>query len=67
MEFELTPINNKALTNLCGPLDDNLRQIETALDVRILRRAAYFVISGENEDKAGRAIQKFYLQAQQRA
>ena len=37
----LAPLDNRALANLCGPLDANLRQIETALDVddRAPRRA----------------------------
>ena len=35
------------LANLLGPLDENLRQIETAFDVRITRRNAVFTITGE--------------------
>jgi len=35
------------LANLLGPLDQNLRQIETAFDVRITRRNAVFTIAGE--------------------
>ena len=33
-----TPLDNRALANLCGPLDANLRQIEAALDVAIAHR-----------------------------
>ena len=32
-QLSLSPLDNRALANLCGPLDANLRQIETALDV----------------------------------
>ena len=38
--FTLAPVDNRALANLCGPLDANLRQIEAALDVTISRRGA---------------------------
>ena len=30
VELALSPVNNLHLANLCGPLDENLRQIETA-------------------------------------
>jgi phosphate starvation-inducible protein PhoH len=33
-----TPIHNKRLQNLCGPGDENLRQIEMALQVTSLFR-----------------------------
>ena len=38
IELLLSPVNNSQLANLCGALDENLRQIETALDVSIARR-----------------------------
>jgi len=38
IELLLSPVNNRQLANLCGALDENLRQIETALDVAIARR-----------------------------
>ncbi|MBV8877226.1 MAG: PhoH family protein, partial [Gammaproteobacteria bacterium] len=37
-EFDLGPSDNARLANLCGPLDENLRLLETRLDVRIHRR-----------------------------
>ena len=39
MDISFTPVDNKRLANLCGVLDENLRQIETALGVKIARRA----------------------------
>ena len=36
MELTLTPEDNPRLANLCGALDENLKQIEDALDVQIL-------------------------------
>jgi phosphate starvation-inducible PhoH-like protein len=38
VEVTLSPLDNRALANLCGPLDGNLRQIEAALDVTIGHR-----------------------------
>jgi len=63
--FTLAPIDNRALANLCGPLDANLRQIEAALDVTIGRRGADFSITGEKPQAArgARAIQRFYADA----
>jgi phosphate starvation-inducible PhoH-like protein len=61
----LKPMDNRALANLCGPLDANLRQIEAALDVTIARRGADFSITGAPAQTAhgARAIQRFYADA----
>jgi len=61
----LKPVDNRALANLCGPLDANLRQIEAALDVTIARRGADFSITGAPAQTAhgARAIQRFYADA----
>ena len=63
--FTLAPVDNRALANLCGPLDANLRQIEAALDVTIGRRGADFSITGEKPQasRGARAIQRFYADA----
>jgi len=62
----LAPVDNRALANLCGPLDANLRQIEAALDVTIARRGASFSVTGpcENALTAARALSRFYEQAE---
>ena len=62
MEFELPSDNNRQLSNLCGTLDQNLKQIEAALEVDIVRRGSSFVINGSSKNiKAAAAlIQKFY-------
>ena len=52
-EITLAPLDNRALANLCGPLDANLRQIEAALDVTIAHRGGAFTIAGDAG--AGRA------------
>ncbi|WP_373316898.1 PhoH family protein [Chitinolyticbacter albus] len=41
------PADNTRLANLCGALDENLKQIENALDVNIARRDAHFRVSGK--------------------
>ena len=61
----LSPVDNRALANLCGPLDANLRQIEAALDVTIARRGADFSVSGApaQATQGLRALQRFYGEA----
>ena len=51
------------LANLCGPLDQNLRQIEAHLGVKISRRHTEFQIEGDRADQAREALEKFYEQA----
>ena len=36
-----------ALAHLCGPLDENIRQMETILNVSIARRGAQFRVAGD--------------------
>ena len=47
LDVSLAPPDNVRLQNLCGPLDENLRQIETAFDISISRRGEHCRISGE--------------------
>ena len=65
VELMLSPVNNTQLANLCGALDENLRQIETALDVSIARRGERFTLRGEKEQtaRASEALQTFYARA----
>ncbi len=46
---------NAELSALCGPLDENLRQMETILNVRVSRRGDVFRVTGELEG-ARRAV-----------
>jgi phosphate starvation-inducible PhoH-like protein len=61
-EVRFSPVDNARLANLCGPVDANLRQIETALDVTIARRGERFSISGPREkaSQAAQALRRFY-------
>ena len=65
VEIAFTPVNNQRLANLCGALDENLRQIETALDVTIARRGERFSVSGKpGQTKiAKQVLQSFYDRA----
>ena len=64
-ELLLAPVNNAQLAHLCGALDENLRRIETALDVTIARRGERFILRGEPRQtaKACEALQAFYARA----
>ncbi|ADQ85222.1 PhoH family protein [Methylovorus sp. MP688] len=65
MEITLSPEDNLRLANLCGALDENLKQIEDALDVGIARRGAHFRFSGEQSNVriAAQLIENFYDRA----
>ena len=54
VEITLSPLDNRALANLCGPLDANLRQIEAALDVTITHRGERFAVAGAADAGAAR-------------
>jgi len=58
-------VNNDRLANLCGVLDENLRQIEVAMDVTIARRGEQFRISGEGRQtqRVADLLRSFYDRA----
>jgi len=60
VDVTLAPVDNVLLANLCGPLDENIRQIETGFDVVIRRRNERFSILGENAQRTADAIRHFY-------
>ena len=65
MEITLQPEDNTRLANLCGPLDENIKQIENVLEVNINRRGATFSITGKKENMrmAAQLVENFYLRA----
>lgn len=65
MEITLQPEDNIRLANLCGALDENIKQIETALEVNINRRGGTFNISGKQDNTrlAAQLIENFYERA----
>ncbi|MEE9345377.1 MAG: PhoH family protein [Methylococcales bacterium] len=62
MELVLKPEDNRRLANLCGALNQNIRQIETRLGVEIANRAYNFSIKGESKpvQAACLLLQKLY-------
>ncbi|WP_423192851.1 PhoH family protein [Cupriavidus sp. H18C2] len=62
-EFVAPKDDNTRLQNLCGPLDENLRQIEQALDVTIQRRGHRMTVRGERAQDAALALERFYNNA----
>jgi len=65
MEITLSPEDNIRLANLCGALDENIKQIEAALEVTISRRGAHFKITGELQHSrlAAQLLENFYARA----
>ena len=65
VELAFRPVDNQRLANLCGALDENLRQIETALDVAIARRGECFAVTGKPIQAriAAQVLQSFYERA----
>jgi phosphate starvation-inducible PhoH-like protein len=65
LEIAFTPVDNLRLANLCGALDENLKQIENALDVSISRRSERFSIEGEERQArlAAEALKNFYARS----
>jgi phosphate starvation-inducible PhoH-like protein len=59
-EFALHPSGNARLANLCGPLDENLRMLETRLDVRIDRRGGTFRVSGAQAESAEQVLRELF-------
>jgi phosphate starvation-inducible PhoH-like protein len=65
VELKLAPEDNRRLANLCGVLDENLRQIEAAFDVTIARRGVTFRVNGDaaQAEKGAQAVEHFYNRA----
>jgi phosphate starvation-inducible PhoH-like protein len=61
--FVPEPLDNTRLAHLCGPLDENLRQISAALDVTVFRRGERFIVSGANAGLAVDLLERFYAVA----
>ncbi len=55
--FNLTPVDNRRLANLCGQHDEHIRQIEDYLGVEIANRGNAFRITGES--KSSRDAERF--------
>ncbi|TXI16953.1 MAG: PhoH family protein [Nitrosomonas sp.] len=67
IEISFSPADNQRLANLCGTLDENLKQVETALDVAISRRGEHFSVAGKADQTklAAQVLRQFYDQSRQ--
>lgn len=65
-EFVLEPADNKRLSVLCGPFDDNIKQIERRLGVEITYRNNAFKVLGEDAQSSGAAqlLKDLYVETQ---
>ncbi|MDR3212604.1 MAG: PhoH family protein [Azoarcus sp.] len=63
LELSFEPADNARLARLCGVLDENLRQIENAFDIAIVRRGAQFSLHGRNARRGEAALRHFYVKA----
>lgn len=65
-EINFSPDDNQRLANLCGVLDENIKQIESALEVSITRRNERFSIRGKviQTRLASWVLKNFYRQAE---
>jgi phosphate starvation-inducible PhoH-like protein len=59
-EFDLEPTDNARLANLCGPLDENLRLLESRLDVEIRRRGDNFRVIGAHAESAEDTLRELF-------
>jgi len=62
INLTLPDSNNKRLANLCGSLDENLKQIANSFEVSLKRNGAKFIFDGEEKKikLASKFIQTFY-------
>jgi phosphate starvation-inducible protein PhoH and related proteins len=57
IDLLLEPVDNEQLANVCGQLDENLRQIERRLGIEINNRGNHFRLIGERESiQAGEQV-----------
>jgi phosphate starvation-inducible PhoH-like protein len=65
-EFELEPADSKRLSSLCGPFDDNIKQIERRLGVEITYRNSAFKVLGEPQqtNSATELLKLLYVETQ---
>ena len=66
IEFTLAPANAERLANLCGPFDDNIKQIERRLGVEITYRNHDVAIVGAalNANAARTILKQLYIETQ---
>jgi len=61
-EFALEPADNSRLASLCGPLDANLRLVESRLGVQISRRGHSFRVRGRRAASTESVLRDLFAQ-----
>ncbi len=63
ISITLDPVDNNRLLSLCGPLNNNIKEIEMRFNVEINQRGSSFYLEGnkKNIDIASKALKKLYL------
>ena len=63
ISITLDPVDNNRLLSLCGPLNNNIKEIEMRFNVEINQRGSSFHLKGnkKNIDIASKALKKLYL------
>tara|TARA_B100000575_G_scaffold292265_1_gene300170 strand:- start:54 stop:1007 length:954 start_codon:yes stop_codon:yes gene_type:complete len=63
ISITLDPVDNNRLLSLCGPLNNNIKEIEMRFNVEINQRGSSFYLKGnkKNIDIASKALKKLYL------
>ncbi|HWG77091.1 MAG TPA: PhoH family protein [Steroidobacteraceae bacterium] len=64
-EFALEPADNRRLASLCGPLESNLRLVESRLGVQIRRHGHSFRVRGEHAAGAENVLRDLFAQTGQ--
>ena len=66
IEIILEPVDNSRLLNLCGPLNNNIKEIELRFDVEINQRGNLFNFVGikKNITIASQVVKDLYLKAE---
>ncbi|WP_413494755.1 PhoH family protein [Shewanella baltica] len=66
MNLYLEPAETRRLASLCGPFDDNIKQIERRVGVEIVRKNNYFQITGlpRNCLSANNLLKELYIETQ---
>jgi phosphate starvation-inducible PhoH-like protein len=65
-DIRLEPADNERLANVCGPFDQNLKQLERRLGVDIASRGNSFQVSGAPEAAraAGEILRRMYIETE---
>ncbi|MFM8756237.1 MAG: PhoH family protein, partial [Rubrivivax sp.] len=65
LRHQFDPHDNRRLSNLCGPMDEHLREVEAAMQVRITRRNEWVHVDGLKE--AARQVLDLLISLHERA